>query len=77
MLPGQNISPTLGGMKTHQRNSHGQSLIGRGRAFAQIMSWVTGEIGGADVVIPDSDVELSRVGTPIGRMNDSDGTLRD
>jgi hypothetical protein len=41
-----------GGLKLYAAKAHGESLIGRGRAFEQIMSWVTAEEG--DIVSSSS-----------------------
>jgi hypothetical protein len=51
-------------MKTHHKNSHGESLIGRGRAFHQIMAWIQGELGDLNVQVPDSDDAMSRTASP-------------
>ncbi|KDE03487.1 hypothetical protein MVLG_06049 [Microbotryum lychnidis-dioicae p1A1 Lamole] len=40
---GENVGPTRGGLKVHHAMKHGESMVGHGQAFDQIMSWVTAE----------------------------------
>ncbi|SCV72611.1 BQ2448_4148 [Microbotryum intermedium] len=52
---GENVGPTRGGLKVHHAMKHGESMVGHGQAFDQIMSWVTAECAnGGDSTACDS-----------------------
>lgn len=55
---GENVGVSRGGMKTHANNKHGQSMIGSGRAFMQIMAWVTDADGMRVAQLDDSDTQV-------------------
>lgn len=40
---GRNVGPGWGGLKFHDGKKHGESMIGEGEEFTQVMAWVTME----------------------------------
>lgn len=52
---GLNVGENRGGLKVHNGKAHGESMIGSGRAFHQIMAWVEWDLEGeVDGAIGDS-----------------------
>lgn len=56
---GQNVGPGRGGLKLHHGKAHGESMIGSGLAFNQIMAWVTAEEGESETLEGESSATSS------------------
>lgn len=56
---GFNVGPSTGGLKVHALLAHGQSMIGTGRSFHQIMNWVEGNLDPSELSASNGESDSS------------------